>query len=224
MINFIVEKQGGIYRKNNYVKLKWEERIVKKRKYQLIKGALVTAMSISTVSGFAFNTSNVYAVEKEEKLYQICRPFVSTEVDYGQLFPGSVVPNALVKLSPDTYPHNTLDHAGYDYKKTQIQGFSHTRIEGVGGQGAGGDVLVTPTYVQYTARPKAETRAMKYEKSTEQAKPGYYKAELTPKTGTDNNVHDDLNMGKIRAEMTSDERTGYHRYTFPKAGNGKYFS
>lgn len=192
---------------------------MKKRKYQLIKGALVTAMSISTVSGFAFNTSNVYAVEKEESYTKYVDPFVSTEVDYGQLFPGSVVPNALVKLSPDTYPHNTLDHAGYDYKKTQIQGFSHTRIEGVGGQGAGGDVLVTPTYVQYTARPKAETRAMKYEKSTEQAKPGYYKAELTPKTGTDNNVHDDLNMGKIRAEMTSDERTGYHRYTFPKAGN-----
>lgn len=44
---------------------------MKKRKYQLIKGALVTAMSISTVSGFAFNTSNVYAVEKEESYYQI---------------------------------------------------------------------------------------------------------------------------------------------------------
>ena len=41
------------------------------------------------------------------------------------------------RLSPDTYPHNTLDHAGYDYSKLQIQGFSHTRIEGVGGQGAG---------------------------------------------------------------------------------------
>lgn len=26
-------------------------------------------------------------------------------------------------------------------------------------------------------------------------------------------------MGKIKAEMTSDQRTGYHRYTFPKAGN-----
>ena len=42
--------------------------------------------------------------------------------------------------------------------KLQIQGFSHTRIEGVGGQGAGGDVLVTPTYVQYTTSAKLNRR------------------------------------------------------------------
>lgn len=177
-------------------------------------------MSFTSFSAAAYATvKDVSAVEKEKSYTQYVDPFVSTEVDYGQLFPGSVVPNALVKLSPDTYPHDTLDHAGYDYKKTQIQGFSHTRIEGVGGQGAGGDVLITPTYVQYTARPNSKTRAMSYEKSTEEAKPGYYKAELTPNVGKDDSAKADSSMGKIKAEMTSDQRTGYHRYTFPKAGN-----
>ncbi|MEG0684142.1 MAG: GH92 family glycosyl hydrolase [Coprobacillus sp.] len=194
--------------------------MAKKKSKILLKGMLVVALMITAIPAIAISTMvDASAVGKEANYTQYVDPFVSTEVDYGQLFPGSVVPNGLVKLSPDTYPHATLDHAGYDYKKTQIQGFSHTRIEGVGGQGAGGDVLVTPTYVQYTGRPKAETRAMTYDKKTEEAKPGYYKAELTPKTGKDNAVQDNTTMGKIKAEMTSDERTGFHRYTFPKAGN-----
>lgn len=190
------------------------------KKKSMLKSLLAMSLLITSIPGVMYSLmANTKAVEKEESYTKYVDPFVSTEVDYGQLFPGSVVPNGLVKLSPDTYPHATLDHVGYDYKKTQIQGFSHTRIEGVGGQGAGGDILVTPTYVQYTQRPKAETRAMKYEKSTEKAKPGYYKAELTPKTGNDTDVKDDNSIGRIVAEMTSDERTGYHRYTFPKAGN-----
>ena len=56
---------------------------------------------------------------QEEDYTQYVNPFVGTDVDYGQLFPGAVSPNGLVKLSPDTYPHNTDDHAGYDYSKSQ---------------------------------------------------------------------------------------------------------
>ncbi|MDZ5000550.1 hypothetical protein GNF79_16050, partial [Clostridium perfringens] len=181
---------------------------MKKKRKSLMQRALALSIALSFISGTVPSmVKPVYAVEKEDNYTQYVDPFVCTEVDYGQLFPGSVVPNGLVKLSPDTYPHATLDHAGYDYKKLQIQGFSHTRIEGVGGQGAGGDVLVTPTYVEYTERPKAETRAIKYTKEDESAKPGYYSVELTPKTGKDNQVSDNTEMGKIKAEMTTDQRT-----------------
>lgn len=150
-------------------------------------------------------------------------PFVGTDVDYGQLFPGSVVPYGLMKLSPDTYPHDTIDHAGYDYTKNQITGFSHTRVEGVGGQGAGGDILVTPTYVRYTKKPSQASRAMKivkdkYNKKIEEAKPGYYSVNLKPKSGMDDDVQEIQNTGSIKAELTSDVRTGYHRYTLPEDG------
>ena len=185
---------------------------------RLLKGALAFTVAFSTLA-ITSTSRSVSAVEQEESYTQYVDPFVCTDVDYGQLFPGSVVPNGLVKLSPDTYPHNTLDHAGYDYSKLQIQGFSHTRIEGVGGQGAGGDVLVTPTYVEYSQRPQAQTRAMNYSKDDESAKPGYYSVELTPKTGKDNDVKDSPEIGKIKAEMTTDQRTGFHRYTFPEAGS-----
>ena len=186
---------------------------------RLLKGALAFTVAFSTLAVTTSTSRSVSAVEQEESYTQYVDPFVCTDVDYGQLFPGSVVPNGLVKLSPDTYPHNTLDHAGYDYSKLQIQGFSHTRIEGVGGQGAGGDVLVTPTYVEYSQRPQAQTRAMNYTKEDESAKPGYYSVELTPKTGKDNDVKDSPEIGKIKAEMTTDQRTGFHRYTFPEAGS-----
>lgn len=192
----------------------------KSKKNTILKSIVAIVLTISSVTTMGIPLiSKVEAVEEEESYTKYVDPFVCTEVDYGQLFPGSVVPNGLVKLSPDTYPHATLDHAGYDYKKLQIQGFSHTRIEGVGGQGAGGDVLVTPTYVDYTSRPKAETRAMSYTKDDESAKPGYYCVELTPNTGKDNKVKSVPEIGKIKAELTTDIRTGYHRYTFPKEGN-----
>lgn len=185
---------------------------------RFFKSILASSMAISSLSLVGYSSINdVSAIESEESYTQYVDPFVCTDVDYGQLFPGSVVPNGLVKLSPDTYPHNTLDHAGYDYSKLQISGFSHTRIEGVGGQGAGGDVLVTPTYVQYTARPNAATRAMSYSKDNESAKPGYYSVELIPNKGTDK-IEGTVD-GKIKAELTTDQRTGFHQYTFPAAGN-----
>ncbi len=177
-------------------------------------------MGVTTVIGSVLPmVQPVAAAEKEDSYTQYVDPFVCTDVDYGQLFPGSVVPNGLVKLSPDTYPHDTLDHAGYDYSKDKIQGFSHTRIEGVGGQGAGGDVLVTPTYVEFTGRPSGDARAMQYSKDDESAKPGYYSVKLKAKSGKDNNAKEDESLGKIHAEVTTDQRTGFHRYTFPKAGN-----
>lgn len=142
--------------------------------------------------------------------------FWATAVDNGQQFPGAVSPYGIVKLSPDTYPHTNDDHAGYDYNKSQISGFSHTRIEGVGGQGAGGDVLITPTYVNYTEKPSMESRAQAYSHNEEEATPGYYKVSLLSKTGTNNETTTD--GSKIVAEMTTTTRTGLHRYTFPKAG------
>ena len=90
-------------------------------------------------------------------------------------------------------------------------------MEGVGGQGAGGDVLITPTYVQYTGKPSMESRAQTFSHEKESASPGYYEVELVPNTGTDTGTPDD-SIGNIKAELTTTTRTGLHRYTFPEAG------
>lgn len=195
-----------------------------KRFISFTLSAVMMLSSIQPVFAAEQKSSAAAVVTEETADYtQFVDPFVGTDVDYGQLFPGSVVPYGLMKLSPDTYPHDTIDHAGYDYTKNQITGFSHTRVEGVGGQGAGGDILVTPTYVRYTKKPSQASRAMdivkdKFDKKIEDAKPGYYTVNLKPKTGVDDDVREMQNTGSMKAELTSDIRTGYHRYTLPEDG------
>ena len=148
-----------------------------------IKRATALVLSAALLTSVFSVLTSVQAVAEEngEDYTSYVDPFVGTAVDNGQLFPGSVVPYGLVKLSPDTYPHSTNDHAGYDYNKSQIAGFSHTRVEGVGGQGAGGDVLITPTYVNFTSKPSYATRAMTFSHEDEEASPGYYSVEMRPK-------------------------------------------
>lgn len=131
-------------------------------------------------------------------------PFVSTEDDFGQDLVGAEAPNSLVKINPLTVSGRS--HSGYDYAEDQIAGFTHTNLNGVGGSGAGGDLLVVPTYERYTARPGTGSYAKDFTHATEDAEPGYYGVDLG------------VAGGAIRAEATTDVRTGQDRFTFPQAG------
>src|SRR5690606_17319403 len=77
----------------------------------------------------------------------------------------------------------------------------------VGGSGGGGDLLVVPTYETYSSRPTTESYAKTFSHDAEEASPGYYSVDL--QTGD----------GAIRAEATTDVRTGQDRFTFPSAGS-----
>ncbi|MFD2795154.1 glycoside hydrolase domain-containing protein [Promicromonospora vindobonensis] len=144
------------------------------------------------------------AVADETDYAGLVNPFVSTEDDFGQDLVGAEAPNSIVKINPMTAPGRS--HSGYDYAEDQIAGFTHTNLNGVGGSGAGGDLLVVPTYQQYTSRPGTGTYAKDYSHADEEAEPGYYAADLT------------TDAGAIRAEATTDVRTGQDRFTFASAG------
>jgi predicted alpha-1,2-mannosidase len=130
--------------------------------------------------------------------------FVSTEDDFGQDLVGAEAPNSLVKINPMTVSGRS--HSGYDYAEDQIAGFTHTNLNGVGGSGAGGDLLVVPTYESYSSRPGTGSYAKNYSHDAEDASPGYYGVDLA------------VAGGAIRAEATTDVRTGQDRFTFPTAG------
>lgn len=130
--------------------------------------------------------------------------FVSTEDDFGQDLPGAEAPNSIVKINPMTTPNRS--HSGYDYDSDQISGFTHTNLDGVGGSGGGGDLLVVPTYSSYTHRPDRATYAKGYSHDGEDAEPGYYSVDLASE------------QGGILAEATTDVRTGQERFTFEQAG------
>ena len=192
---------------------------------RLISAILCVAMLLSVMpTALAAQPHSEKTVSQTEDYTQYVDPFVCTDVDYGQLTPAAMTPHPLMKLCADTYPHSTLDHAGYDYSKAVVSGFTHTRIEGVGGQGSGGDIQITPTYVQYTERPSQASRAMNIVKDSngdkvEEAEPGYYAVRLWPETGTNDSTAEDQSSGSILAEMTANVRTGLHRYTLPMEGD-----
>ncbi|MGH8447062.1 MAG: glycoside hydrolase domain-containing protein [Solimonas sp.] len=117
-------------------------------------------------------------------------PFIGTQGDHGQLDPSAVVPFGLVKLGPDT---GGSGHTGYQYQNRTLLGFSHTRMGGIGCSGVGGTLLLLPALEQ--------SDSARYDKSSEQAAPGYYTVATS---------------GGIRADLTASTRVGLHRYTYPK--------
>lgn len=123
-------------------------------------------------------------------------PFICTEGDNGQLYPGPAWPFGLVHLSPETEGDS---HVGYYYENQFIEGFSHLRIAGAGSQGKGGGILMKPGIGGFT--PKIGEFREKYDKQSEEASPGYYKVVL---------------QSGVKAELTVSERVGFHRYSFPE--------
>ncbi|MEU1620022.1 glycoside hydrolase domain-containing protein [Streptomyces sp. NPDC005722] len=138
-------------------------------------------------------------------------PFVATAGDDGNDLPGAQAPHSLAKVSPLTTPNR--NHPGYDYNEDHIAGFTATNLDGVGGSGGGGDLLVVPTSVRYDKRPAPSTYAHAYSHDDETATPGYYQVGLGAISGTGSAVTQD--PGTIKAEVTATTRTALERYSFP---------
>ncbi|MFD5633119.1 glycoside hydrolase domain-containing protein [Streptomyces sp. NPDC127077] len=142
-------------------------------------------------------------------------PFVSTAGDDGNDLPGAQAPHGLAKVNPMTTPDR--NHSGYDYDEDHIAGFTATDLDGVGGSGGGGDLLVVPTSVHYDKRPSPGTYAHTYSHADESATPGSYQVGLGAVSGTASSVTRD--SGTIVAEVTATTRTALERYSFPSGSD-----
>ncbi|GAB4086308.1 hypothetical protein GCM10028784_29380 [Myceligenerans cantabricum] len=175
------------------------------RPLRLVAEVAAVALIGAGLSSVSAGTEPSAAAAAGEADYAgLVNPFVSTEDDFGQDLVGAEAPNSIVKINPMTTSGRS--HSGYDYAEDQIAGFTHTNLNGVGGSGAGGDLLVVPTYQEYTSRPGTGTYAKDYSHADEVAEPGYYAVDL------------ETEAGAILAEATTDVRTGQDRFTFPAAG------
>jgi len=138
-------------------------------------------------------------------------PFLGTDF-FGHTFPGASRPFAMVHLSPDINTQGWTYCAGYIYSENSIMGFSHTHWSGVG-MVNGGEVLLMPTggdklqTVPGAPEKPGEGYRSRFDHADEVATPGYYSVLLK-------------DYG-IKAELTSTQRAGFHRYTFPKAENSR---
>jgi len=122
-------------------------------------------------------------------------PFIATQGDHGQLYPGATTPFGLVKLSPETPGGG---QSGYQYEEKYIYGFSHLRTDGSGCTGAGGNILLQPGIGDF--KSKKEDYKEEYIKDSERASSGYYAVKY--KSG-------------VFSELTVTPRVGFHEYTFP---------
>ena len=146
------------------------------------------------------------AVEKADNgipLSNFVDPFIGTG-GHGHTYPGATVPFGMLQVSPDNGISEWDWCSGYHYSDSVIIGFSHLHLSGTG-IGDLNDIRLMPVNKKVDlAQPVSSRDDLPY-KSTyshndEIAEPGYYSVYLK-----------DPN---IKAEVTSDLRTGFHRYTF----------
>lgn len=130
---------------------------------------------------------------------------------HGHTFPGATLPHGMVQLSPDTRLLGWDGCSGYYHDDESIIGFSHTHLSGTG-IGDYGDILFMPVVGEKplvaggAKKPDGGYRS-RFSHEQESARPGYYRVLL----------QDD----SIQVELTTTERAGMHRYTFPKAGDAR---
>lgn len=132
---------------------------------------------------------------------QYVDPFIGTG-GHGHTFPGATVPFGMVQLSPDTRLTGWDGCSGYHYSDNRIYGFSHTHLSGTGCSDYG-DILLMPTVGKVQLKNKQYSSPFK--KENEKASAGYYSVFL--------------DKPKVNVELTSTNRTGLHKYTFPQSSS-----
>ena len=119
-------------------------------------------------------------------------PFIG--VDWGgNTFVGSAIPFGMVKLGPDMVGFDGRP-SGFGYASSgEILGFSQLHLSGA--QGKYGNILVMPV------TGTLDLNDIKSPRTDEVNHVGFYAADLT--------------RYKVKVELTSSRRVGFHRYTFP---------
>jgi len=125
-------------------------------------------------------------------------PLIDTVKPRWFYFASAARPFSLVALSPDTQTEGDWN-AGYRYRDTRIQCFSHLHEWQLAG------LPVMPVL----ERTDLADVSSEFSRATEIVHPGYHKLDLT--------------TPGITAELTSTARVGFHRYTFPAGQTERLF-
>jgi predicted alpha-1,2-mannosidase len=132
-------------------------------------------------------------------------PFIGTG-GHGHTYPGATVPFGMLQVSPDNGISSWDWCSGYHYSDSIVTGFSHLHLSGTG-IGDLADILFMPINKKVDLTAKATSRDFlpyksKYSHANEKTIPGYYQVFLEDP--------------KINVELTSSQRTAFHKYTFSK--------
>ncbi len=150
----------------------------------------------------------VGSIDRSSHDLQTLADYVDTRIGTAHsrwmIAPGPWMPFSMVKLSPDN--QNMGWQAGYQPTFETIGTFSHIHEWTMAGLGMMPTNGALQTKVGDQFDPDSGYRS-RIDKKTEEAPLGYYKIYMTDT--------------RIWAEVTSTERAGFHRYTFPKDQDGR---
>ena len=146
----------------------------------------------------------IISCQKEKKLLiDYVNPFIGTG-GHGHTYPGVSTPFGMVQLSPDTRLEGWDGCGGYHYSDSIIYGFSHTHLSGTGVSDYG-DILLMPTTGELYLTNGVDGNpgyASEFSHNEEIAQAGFYQVFLKDH--------------KVNVELTTSQRVGFHKYTFPK--------
>jgi len=141
--------------------------------------------------------------DKEQGLTKYVDPFIGTG-GHGHTYPGATVPFGMLQVSPINGISKWDWCSGYHYSDSIAVGFSHLSLSGTG-IGDLADILFMPINKEVDLSVTSNSRddlpyKSSYSHENEAASPGYYQVFLE-----DHNVN---------VELTTSQRTAYHKYTF----------
>jgi len=123
----------------------------------------------------------------------------------GNVVVGPSLPHGMVKLSPDSVV-DPGDVDAYEYDSDRIEGFSHTHLQGPGGDHNGySHILLMPVTGELLT--EEADYASTFSHDDEQAAVGYYSVLLA-------------DYG-VQAELTATAHAGYHRYSYPASDQAR---
>ncbi len=157
-----------------------------------MKNTLFFVLVIQTILG----TINLSGQANKMQPVDLVYPLTDAANSRWFFFNSATRPFGMVNLSPD----NAIDadwNAGYRYEKDSIKCFSHIH----GWQLSG--IPVLPTTGEFKGHLGSDTYGSVFSHNKETIKAGYHQVYLE--------------TYKIKAELTSTTRVGFHKYTFPAA-------
>lgn len=164
---------------------------------------------IIPIISFALCAASCTTGEDQAKDYtQFVNPFIGTDFT-GNTYPGATVPFGMVQLSPDNGLPGWDRIAGYFYPDSTIAGFSHTHLTGTGA-GDLYDISFMPVTIPFIEDEAPLGVHSKFSHDNETAQAGYYQVLLS-----------DYN---INVELTTTDRCGIQRYTFPQAESAVFLN
>lgn len=143
--------------------------------------------------------------EEKTSFTQYVNPYIGTS-DHGHVFLGANVPFGLVQLGPTNITEGWDWCSGYHYSDSTIFGFSHMHLSGTG-IGDLCDILVMPVVgnvkmAKGTIDDPSSGMYSLFTREKESVRPGYYSVYL--------------DRYDIDVELTTTQRVGFHKYTFPE--------